>query len=180
MLRKRRLVALRHTKVAVEPGLCYGQLDVPLAPTYPKDRLEAQARLPAFPYQRIISSPLQRCLQLAKDLSYGSVEKDARLMELSFGDWEGQRWTDIPRDISEYWTDDVVHRAPPGGESFLQLIMRVRGFLEEPELWSAGPDLLLVTHAGVMRALQHIFMGDDYEQCLQWPLSYGEARIWEF
>jgi alpha-ribazole phosphatase len=179
MLPKRLLVALRHTRVAVEPGVCYGQLDVPLAATYSGDRLDAQARLPFRSYQRIISSPLQRCLQLATDLSLGPVEQDARLMELSFGDWEGKRWTDIPRALSEQWTDDVLHRAPPGGESFLQLITRVRSLLEEPGFWSAGPDLLLITHAGVMRALQHILSGEDYERCLQLPLAYGEARIWE-
>lgn len=177
---KRRLVALRHTPVAVRPGLCYGQIDVPLADSYIDDLKGVQQILPEPPYARIISSPLQRCYRLAMDLQLGSVQKDPRLMELSFGHWEGQLWADIPRVISEYWTEDVVHRSPPAGESFLQIIDRVKNLLQDPELWSAGESLLLVTHAGVIRALQHILTGDDYESCLRLSIRFGEYRMWTF
>jgi alpha-ribazole phosphatase len=176
---KRRLVALRHTPVAVRPGLCYGQIDVPLAETYVDDLRGVQEILPKPPYARVISSPLQRCYRLATDLQLGSVLTDPRLMELSFGHWEGQLWEDIPRVISEYWTEDVVHRSPPAGESFLQIIARVETLLNDPELWSAGESLLLVTHAGVIRALQHLLTGDDYESCLRLPIRFGEYRAWE-
>ncbi|WP_141734946.1 histidine phosphatase family protein [Oligoflexus tunisiensis] len=176
---KKRLVALRHTPVAVRPGLCYGQIDVPLAASYLDDLRGVQETLPGVPYDRIISSPLQRCFQLATDLKLGDVHKDARLLELSFGHWEGQFWADIPRVISEYWTEDVVHRAPPAGESFLQIIERVQTFLADPELWAAGDHLLLVTHAGVIRALQHLLTGADYASCLSLPIRFGEHRVWE-
>jgi alpha-ribazole phosphatase len=176
---KRRLVALRHTPVGVTPGLCYGQIDVPLAETYPDDLRAVREHLPASLYTRVMSSPLQRCHQLAKDLECGAVETDARLMELSFGHWEGQLWEDIPREVSEYWTEDVVNRAPPAGESFLQIIARVQSFLEDPQVWSAGPQLLVVTHAGVIRALQHLIDGDDYESCLRLPIRFGDHRVWE-
>lgn len=175
----RKLVVVRHTAVGVRAGICYGQLNVPLADSYARDLLTVQSALPALPFTRIISSPLQRCHQLASDLNYGAVEKDARLMELSFGHWEGLLWNEIPRDISEYWTEDVVHRAPPSGETFLQLILRVKDFLNDPGLWERGGPLLLVTHAGVIRALHHILGGADYEASLRWPIGFGEHRIWE-
>lgn len=177
---KKRLVALRHTPVAVRPGLCYGQIDVPLAASYPDDLRGVQNTLPRPEYARIISSPLLRCYKLATDLGLGSVTQDARLMELSFGHWEGQLWEDIPRAISEYWTEDVVNRAPPAGESFRQIIARVHNFLEDPDTWSAGPHVLVVTHAGVMRALQHLMNGDDYDSCLRLSIRFGEHRIWDF
>ncbi|MDQ3232867.1 MAG: histidine phosphatase family protein [Pseudobdellovibrionaceae bacterium] len=177
--RKRRLVALRHTPVAVSPGLCYGQIDVPLADTYGDDLRSVQEILPGRSYARVISSPLQRCYRLATDLQVGAVEKDPRLMELSFGHWEGQLWDDIPRVISEYWTEDVVRRSPPAGESFLQIIARVQALLQDPDLWSAGENLLLVTHAGVIRALHHILTGEDYDSCLRLPVRFGEYRAWD-
>ncbi len=176
---KRRLVALRHTQVAVRPGLCYGQIDEPLAATYQDELLRVQGTLPPPPFTRIISSPLTRCHRLAMDLDRGPVSKDARLMELSFGHWEGQLWEEIPRALSEYWTEDVVNRAPPAGESFRQIIARVQSFLEDSDAWSAGPHLLIVTHAGVIRALQHLIHGDDYDSCLRLPIGFGEYKIWD-
>src|SRR4051812_42525728 len=115
---KGRLVVVRHTAVGGPTGLCYGQMDVPLAASYTADLKVVQNTLPNLPYARVYSSPLHRCRQLATDLNCGSVQKDERLRELSFGAWEGLLWEAIPRAASEYWTEDVVHRAPPGGETF--------------------------------------------------------------
>jgi alpha-ribazole phosphatase len=154
-------------------------MDVPVAESYPDDLQAVRASLPRLTYARVISSPLQRCYRLATDLNFGSVDKDARLMELSFGAWEGLLWDEIPRPLSEYWTADVVNRAPPSGESFLQLITRVKNFLDDPMLWAAGPDVLVVTHAGVIRAMHHILSAVDYESCLRWPIHFGGYRMWE-
>jgi alpha-ribazole phosphatase len=176
----RRLIALRHTAVGVAAGTCYGQLDVPLAPSYTDDLEAVRRTLPDLPFARVISSPLQRCHQLATDIGRGFVEKDARLMELSFGDWEGLLWNELPRAISEHWTEDVVHRAPPAGETFLQLILRVKDFLNDPGLWKQGGPVLIVTHAGVIRALYHLLNGADRTACLSWPIAFGDHRIWEF
>jgi alpha-ribazole phosphatase len=176
----RRLVALRHTSVGVPTGTCYGQLDVPVAHSYADDLGIVCRTLPDLPFTRVISSPLQRCYRLATDIARGPVEQDARLMELSFGDWEGLLWKELPRDISEHWTEDVVNRAPPAGETFLQLILRVKDFLNDPAVWVQGGPVLIVTHAGVIRALYHILNGADSTDCLSWPIAFGDHRVWDF
>ncbi len=176
--RHKRLYALRHCAVASATGLCYGQIDVPLAEGYPKELQGIQQRLQNLVIPRIVSSPLQRCHQLAVDLQRGPVTLDSRLLELAFGQWEGLFWADIPREISEFWTDDVVRRAPPGGESFLQLIERVESCIHDPNVWQNHDSLLLVTHAGVMRALLHLLEGKDYATCLQEKVEFGELRSW--
>lgn len=178
--KSRTIVALRHTAVGIRPGVCYGQIDIPLADSY-RDELETVRRRFVHPdFGRIISSPLQRCHRLATDLGLGPVRKDPRLMELSFGQWEGLLWADIPRDISEYWTADVVNRAPPGGESFQDLITRVQAAIEDDELWAAGSKVLLVTHAGVIRALHHILKGVEPNSSLSVPISFGESHAFTF
>ena len=55
---------LRHTKVAVPAGLCYGRSDVPLAPTFDAEAALVSARMPGGnPF--IVSSPSIRCRELA-------------------------------------------------------------------------------------------------------------------
>lgn len=176
--RGKRLYALRHCAVAGTSGLCYGQMDVPLTENYPNELQSIQQQLQNLNISRIVSSPLQRCQQLAVELQRGPVTLDSRLLELSFGEWEGLFWADIPRDMSEIWTQDVVHRTPPGGESFLQLIDRVRACIHDPLHWQSHESLLLVTHAGVIRALLHILEGKDYETCLWEKVEFGELRSW--
>lgn len=176
----KKLVALRHTAVATTAGLCYGQIDVPLATSYAEDLNLVKQRLRAPGFSRVISSPLKRCHRLAIDLECGPVTRDPRIQELSFGQWEGQLWSEIPREISEYWTDDVIHRSPPGGESFVNLVERVATVIRDPELWQDSESVLLVTHAGVIRALIHLLEGREYAECLKENISFGEYRAWDF
>ncbi len=174
-----RIIALRHTAVKIPPNFCYGQIDVPLADSYALDLLQVKQDLPAWPETLIVCSPAQRCQRLAQDLDRGPVTVDERLQELSFGVWEAQLWSDIPRAISEPWTDDVIHRSPPGGESFLDLIARVRSFMLDSALSSHHKNLLLVTHAGVIRALSHLLDGLAYHDCLNQKNDFGTYRSWD-
>ncbi|QKZ13975.1 alpha-ribazole phosphatase family protein [Spirosoma sp. KUDC1026] len=59
---------IRHTEVAVERGVAYGQTDVPLADTYDEQRDHLLRHLPENPAV-VFSSPLSRCRQLAEDLA---------------------------------------------------------------------------------------------------------------
>lgn len=82
------------------------------------------------------------------------VEYEERLMELSFGDWEG---VTLP-ELRTLYPDQLDQRentkwtmVPPNGESYATLAERVRGWLEE----QSGP-CLIVSHGGVMRCLRFI------------------------
>jgi alpha-ribazole phosphatase len=88
---------------------------------------------------------------LAKHLGV-PCQSDARLMELSFGAWEGKSWYVLfatRREALDLWAADPLGRRPEGGESGRELEHRVQSFLAEV----AGEGDLLVTHAGVIRAL---------------------------
>jgi alpha-ribazole phosphatase len=139
-----RIFLIRHPPALIEPGVCYGCLDVDChAPGRCADRL--RPRLPAG--IAVYSSPLRRALRLARELS-PSVRVDARLREIDFGAWEGQRWDDIDRHEIDAWAADVLNFSPPGGESVAALRTRVLDFAA-----SLSDDAVLVTHAGVMRVL---------------------------
>ena len=192
------LILLRHTRVAAAPGTCYGQLDLPLLLPADPPFDDVARRLDALctelgPVQRIVSSPLQRAALLAADLAARQGlgwTTDPRWMELNFGDWEGRRWSDIPREQSDPWAADYHHRAPPGGETHAQLQARVfaaahdgldeAGSAATPTASTAaspaaarrGP-VLVVCHAGPMRCLMALAQGLPASQLPSASLAFG-------
>ncbi|WP_027589818.1 alpha-ribazole phosphatase family protein [Pseudomonas sp. RL] len=166
------LYLIRHTRVGCAPGLCYGQLDVPLADSF---AAEAQAiretlarQFPGGP-PPVWSSPSQRCRALADAL--GSPYRiDARLMELNFGAWEGRTWAELDSPEARHWGDHWQRAAPPGGEPLPELLARLRQFLAE----LGSGDALLITHAGPIRALHHLLLGESLEQAFRQPVGHGE------
>ena len=140
---------IRHPRPLIEPGLCYGRLDVDC-----EDPLPVAARLRLPPATTIISSPLRRARRLAEALD-AQPSIDARLAEIDFGDWEGQRWDGIERAAIDAWAADVLNFTPPVGESVADLQRRAVACTLElaAELAADAPRVALVTHAGVIRAL---------------------------
>ena len=146
---------IRHTKTDALKGVCYGQSDVALAESFLEDARQLQLKLPVLKSNSLFfSSPLTRCVKLAERLS-DNVTTDARLLELDFGDWEGERFNDIDTDILQQWTDNFVHGAPPNGESFIDLYQRAGSFWLDVVCGAApaAEQILIITHAGVIRAL---------------------------
>jgi alpha-ribazole phosphatase len=179
-----KLWLLRHTPVLADPGLCYGRTDVPVSPTAVRDAASRAALiLPSGLPARLSvrSSPRRRCAELAAALQHLRPElqvvADARLAEMDFGDWEGQRWDEIPRSELDAWSHDFgAVRAGGTGESTRQFMARVALAYED---WLAGgEDALWVTHAGVIRALWLLQGGvREVTRADQWPaqsVPHGE------
>ncbi|MEK8088621.1 alpha-ribazole phosphatase [Thermithiobacillus plumbiphilus] len=165
------LYLLRHTRTVIEASICHGQTDIGLPPDFAHDLATIRAKLPDLSGMTIYASPLQRCRLLAEALAPGRVHCDARLMELNFGEWEGQPWDAIDRVALDHWAADFVHRAPPGGESFAQLQARCLDFLVAlPE----DQDVLLVTHAGVIRAVLAHARSLPLDRAFEIPVGHGE------
>ncbi len=147
------VILVRHTSVSLEPGICYGISEVPLADTFQAEAERVNHSLPPGP-RLVVSSPSGRCLSLARVLAGdGPVATDPRLHELNFGAWEGRHWDELPRTEVDAWGADFVNRAPPGGESFAQLSARAKACLADLLRRHAGETLVLVTHGGIIRAL---------------------------
>lgn len=169
-------IYVRHSKVYNPAKLCYGQSQMPLDDSYPSELQELQQNLSKHNFSRIYSSPLARCTKLAEDLlPQFKVHIDSRLMELDFGQWEQKAWDDIPRKEIDYWAEDYVNRAPPEGESFLQLISRVRDFHESLD----GTKHLVFCHAGVIRAMMFI-CGQVATPRESFDRELAYCGMWEF
>ncbi len=169
-----RLWLVRHARPRVPEGLCYGRLNVRADTAHTQDAADALVReLTGQPLVGLLrTSPLQRARQLAGALSERlglPLETDARLAEMHFGRWEGVPWSDIPKAAVDDWTADFAGHAFGGGESTQQVLERVWLALQEAQ--AAGRDQLWVTHAGVIRAVQHLRArgAPRIEAASQWP-----------
>ena len=173
---------IRHAQPLVEPGVCYGRLDMPADAA--ATRACAAALAGTLPRGIVIScSPLQRCEQLAHvliglrpDLTF---KPDLRLQEMNFGLWEGKRWDAIdPADMAA-WTENFAHHAAgASGESVSQFMARVTSAFDE--LPATGADAVWITHAGVIRAARLLAQGiRQIVRADQWPIDAPAYGQWE-
>jgi alpha-ribazole phosphatase len=165
---------IRHTTPAIEKGTCYGQSDVPLAPSFEEELKKLKMHLPEA-FDAVYSSPLMRCQTLARTLgSKKEIVFDKRLMELNFGDWELKQWDAIPSADLDKWMKDFVHVPAPGGENFSMLYKRAGDFYEEVK----GLDckrIAIVTHAGFVRAMLAKVLELPLKNIFKIPLGYASV-----
>lgn len=166
----RRLYLVRHAAVSVPCGVCYGRSDVALATS---GKAHAQWLLPLLPPAPIFSSPLSRCLLLARALAgqAGTVQVDARLAEMDFGDWEMRAYDDIPREQIDAWAAAPLAFRVPGGESGEVVMTRVEAALMA--ILDATNEAIIVSHGGPLRAIMGKLLGLPREDWLaqEVPLS---------
>ncbi|AZF33211.1 Alpha-ribazole-5'-phosphate phosphatase [Pseudomonas sp. R4-35-07] len=167
---------LRHGETELGGGL-RGSLDDALT-TRGWEQMRA-AVLGQGPWDRLISSPLQRCARFAEELGERlnlpvSLEKD--LQELHFGAWEGQSAAALMETDAEglglFWADPYRF-TPPEGEPVAAFSDRVLGAVLRLQQAYAGERVLLISHGGVMRLLLARARGLPREHLLNVEVGHG-------
>ena len=172
-----KLYLVRHTRVDMPPNVCYGQTDVELAETYPQEADAVAEKLSDIRFEKAYSSPMSRCVKLAAQLN-NPFQIDDRLKELNFGDFENQSWNTIfELEAGEKWFADYLNEACPNGESYNDLLNRVRRFIED--LPETNSNILVVTHAGVVRAFRVLLKNWSVKKAFEKPIAYGQITIIE-
>ncbi|PSL26393.1 alpha-ribazole phosphatase [Chitinophaga ginsengisoli] len=164
------LYLIRHIKPDFPEGTNYGQTDVPLPADYPMQHRGIIRLLPRE-YDVVYSSPLTRCRLLAQAITPIYIT-DERLMELHFGDWEGRKWDDIPRDELDTWMTDYIHLAPPNGESLQVLVDRFAACIRDIQA-TQHQRIIIITHAGIIRSAMHLFNNIPLHQIMMEKVEYG-------
>lgn len=110
-------------------------------------------------WQQIVSSPLQRCSAFAASLAESlalPVQLESRFTEVGFGDWEGKTRDELdrlePGQVARFYQDPVNNR-PPGAEPLEEFTARVQTAFNEILERFTGQSVLVVAHAGVIRAI---------------------------
>ena len=133
------------------------------------------------PWDIVISSPMLRCLAFAEAYAekHGlQIETDERLKEVGFGNWEGSSSQQIleqnPDAIRNFYHDPLTHR-PEGAEKLEHFQQRVLASLQDILKTYRDKNILVVAHAGVMRAAITGIMGVN--EASMYRVSIGNAAI---
>lgn len=120
------------------------------------------------------TSPLRRCADVGRWLRRWGWRhvQDATLLELDFGDWDGQPWSAIPKSEIDAWVADFASHRPCGGESLHQLLQRAAGWEPEP-----SPGLIVVSHGGWMLA-RRWGLKQPVPTAADWPKPPGYGELW--
>lgn len=114
---------------------------------------------------RFVSSPLGRTrqtmelLRQSMGLPADDYSLEPRIIELTFGDWEGHTLSELERSIP----DEVAKRQDfkwtyrqPNGESYEDGLTRVSAFFDELD-----SPAVIVTHGGIVRIVRKLFENLD-------------------
>jgi len=132
-------------------------------------------------WDQIVSSPLRRCLDFAQELAARNdlpLHIDDRIKEVGFGDWEGRTREEImtndPEAYRAFYLDPVANR-PVGAEPLGDFFHRVsEGYQSLIERFG-GQNILVVSHAGVIRAvLAHVL---DIPPAVAYRIKVDNAGI---
>lgn len=139
---------------------------------------------PASPWQRVISSPLQRCQLFARELAERLNKPFAlapNLREMHFGDWDGREISEIWETDAERvsrWREDPALFTPPGGEPFTEFARRVDAAMAHLVQQHSDEHLLVVTHGGILRLLLTRALGLPSTQLRDMNMPYaGLVRL---
>lgn len=154
-------------------GVCAGRFDLPVEDAGPK--LESiHGLLRVWGIDHIFSSPAPRCRDVANQLATRlqlPVRVDDRLQELDFGQWEGRPFSAIEtgdKDCFESWSRNWLIASPPGGESVAELEQRLANWLSVVP----NENVLVLTHAGPIRALRVLLQHQSWEFAMSNPVPY--------
>ncbi len=177
LARGRRLFLLRHGATVPHAGkIIMGRYDAKLSPEG-EAQMEAAGRALAElkpEARRIYTSPLSRARDSAAILSRllgleAAVRED--LQELSLGAWDGllidevrRRW---PEAYARRGQELTAYRFDGDCESFYDLEYRAGKALRQILAEDDSRDLILVTHAGVLKCLYGLLNGRD----IDWAFS---------
>jgi len=164
---------IRHTTPKIKKGYAYGQSDLDVVETFKAEAQEIKNILPKkLLHSPFYSSPLQRCQKLANYLSEKEPMFRKEILELDFGDWEMQPWSEITNDYWEKWQKDFTEVPTPNGESYRDLYHRSVDFWQGIK-FQKEEMIAVVTHFGVIQALLSYLLYIPLEKSFKININYG-------
>ncbi|MCX7796625.1 MAG: alpha-ribazole phosphatase [bacterium] len=140
-------------------GIYQGQTDIPLNENGRETAKRLGIALSKIRFVSIYSSDLLRARETAEIINsflnvplYCVID----LRELDFGEWTGISIWEMSRkdpELFKKWQEDPWNVSPPGGETFRDLTERVMRFLESISKKYKGENVLVVSHAGPIKAM---------------------------
>ncbi len=149
---------IRHAPVS--SSILYGQLDIEAS--LPADHVFKNLSDILPKVSHVFCSDLHRCVTTANRIVdfMGAdpcpVQEIPEFREQHFGDWQGLSYSEIerqhPQAYQTFWQNPAIAE-PPKGESFEGMTRRVCGARKRLQNRGTEDNILIVAHAGTIRAL---------------------------
>lgn len=135
-------------------------------------------RLKDIEFDRIYCSPLGRAVDTALYIKGNKnteiVLKDA-LKEMGFGCWEGREHEEVlaqyPEQRHNFWHKPHLYK-PVDGESYEELLLRVGAVFDEIAGNTSCENIMIVTHAAVIKAIYSIVRNNPLQDFWGEPYMY--------
>lgn len=137
------------------------------------------AFIQSFHSERCLCSPLKRCLETVSAIPGIQAEINHDLREVDFGNWEGKTFDQIQamdQAAVDRWACFDPDFSFPGGERLGDFIARVNRIAT---VIASCPEktILIVAHAGIIRALICQFLGLHPRNYLLFNIKFGSLAI---
>ncbi|RAK52810.1 histidine phosphatase family protein [Phenylobacterium deserti] len=147
-------------------------------------RREAQVlaeRLKGESLAAVYSSPLERTQQTAEPIAQAAalpLQTADDLIEIDFGEWTGAGFDALNADLRwAAWNAQRSIARPPGGESMLEVQVRLRRWLDEVRARHPDQKIAAVSHADAIKAALAHALGLSLDQHHRLEVSPGSISV---
>ncbi len=155
-----------------------GRIDQPLADSG-RRHLHSLSIPAQYNASRWYCSPLRRATETAALLGLGSIEIEAALIEMNWGDWEGEILKPLRKRLGDEMRGNEsrgLDFCPPGGESPRQVQNRLHPWLRR--IAASGQDSAAVVHKGIIRCIYALAF--DWDMRGESPVDFAWDAIHQF
>ena len=182
-----KMILVRHAEVEEAYHKCYnGHIDISLSARGKEEAKALGSHLKAKEFDAVFCSDLKRCKETLKafDLSSKPVYTRA-LREKSWGRHEGMRFDEIIESEAFGYENFQQWVNALDGEAYCEYITRIESFFKGFLPANPYENVLIMTHAGVIRVLMHLLQNISLEEAFSKPFDYAhyitlETETWKF
>lgn len=156
-----------------EAGLASGHYDVDLSDEGRREAESKRSRLPNLGVETVYTSDLKRAYETAGIVFNKTripIIKDARLRECDYGSM-----TRKPRREVFQARNNAVITPFPSGESYCQVVHRIKSYLDEMVVKQMGHKILIIGHSATLVGLEFWLRGRSIEDAFQ--INYNEIEF---
>jgi broad specificity phosphatase PhoE len=162
-----------------------GRRDLSLSDVGQRQAADSAERLAKTEVAEVLSSPLLRAVETAEKIATlhkMEVARDPRLTDFQAGKWEGKRYEEILAEekFQNFLRDPQSHSIPDGEELGAvrdRVVASIEQALEDNDV---GSNIIVVSHAGVVRVLLAHYLGMSLANYHRLRVGSGSISILRF
>jgi broad specificity phosphatase PhoE len=158
-----------------ERWVASGWLDSKLSPTGRRQATELGQRRSDGELAAVFTSDLGAAVETARIAFAGALPifHDWRLRECNYGALNGEPVAKVEAVRAQH-----VYEPFPGGESYSQVVLRVRSFLHDLTPAFEDRQIVVIGHSATQWALQHVLEGDPLAELVEGPFHWQEGWLY--